>query len=63
MVIMGVESSFRNVSVFHTDLMLARPKIKFSEETGTMEFIKKTINDWDGKLIFDSQFIEDMEIK
>ena len=60
---MGVESSFRNIILFHMDLVVSRSTIQFGEEVGTIEFIKDIINDWDGKLIFNSQFIEGMEIR
>lgn len=63
MVFVGVERNLRNVNLFHAYLAVAWSKIQFREEDGTMEFIEEIINDWDGKLIFDSQFIDDTEIK
>lgn len=63
MAFVGAESSVRNVNLFQADLVVAWSKIQFGGEYGTMEFTKEIINDWDGKLIFDSKFIEGAKIQ
>jgi hypothetical protein len=37
--------SFRNVLLFHMDLVVSRMKIKFSKELGATIFIQEVIND------------------
>jgi hypothetical protein len=44
------------------NLMVPRPKIQLGEDVCTMKFIKKVLNDRNGKLIFDSLRIEFAEI-
>jgi hypothetical protein len=61
--LMSVKGHLRNVSLFHTDLVIARAKIKFGEELGTTQFIQEAINDRDGKFIFDGEFIEGTEVR
>ena len=61
--LVGAENNFKNVNLFHKYLVVAWSKIQFGEEVGTMHFIKQITNDQDGKLIFDSQFIEGTKIK
>jgi hypothetical protein len=61
--LMSAKGRLRNVSLFHTDLVIARAKIKFGEELGTTQFIQEVINDRDGKFIFDGEFIEGTEVR
>jgi hypothetical protein len=37
--LMSSKGSLRNVCLFHTDLVVARTKIKFSKELGATQFI------------------------
>jgi hypothetical protein len=48
--LMSAKGHLRNVRLFHTDLVIARAKIKFGEELGTTQFIQEVINDWNGNL-------------
>ena len=60
---MSYECSLRNVCLFHTDLVVARKKIKFSKELGTTQFIQEVINDRNGKFFFDGEFVEGTKIR
>jgi hypothetical protein len=40
--LMSAKGRLRNVKLFHTDLVIARAKIKFGEELGTTQFIQDT---------------------
>jgi hypothetical protein len=60
--LMGVKGCLGNVGLFHTDLVIARAKIKFSEKLGTTQFIQEVINDRNGKFVFDGEFIESTEV-
>jgi hypothetical protein len=51
-----------NVCIFHTYLVIARVKIKFSKELGATQFIQEVINDRDGKFVFNDQFVEGTEV-
>jgi hypothetical protein len=44
-------------------LVVARMKIKFSELLSTTQFIQEIINDRNGKLVFDGDFIEGTEVR
>ena len=61
--IMSAKVHLRNVILFHTDLVIARAKIKFGEELGTTQFIQEVINDRDGKFVFDGEFIESTKLR
>jgi hypothetical protein len=61
--LMSVKGCLRNVGLFHTDLVIARTKIKFGEELGTTQFIQEVINDRNGKFLFDGEFIESTEVR
>ena len=50
--LMSYNGSLRNVCLFHTDLVVARTKIKFSKELGATQFIQEVINDRNGKFFF-----------
>ena len=53
---MSYKGSLRNVCLFHTDLVVARMKIKFSKKLGTTQFIQEVINDRNGKFVFNGEF-------
>jgi hypothetical protein len=57
------KGSLRNVCLFHTDLVVARMKIKFSKELDATQFIQEVINDKNGKFFFNGEFVEGTEIK
>ena len=61
--LMSAKGHLRNVGIFHTDLVIARAKIKFGEELGTTQFIQEVINDQNGKFVFDGEFIEGTEVR
>jgi hypothetical protein len=63
MALMSSKGSIRNVSLFHTDLVVARTKIKFSKEMGTSQFIQEFINDRNGKFVFNGEFVEGVEVR
>jgi hypothetical protein len=58
--LMSSKGSLRNVCLFHTDLVVARMKIKFSKELGATQFIQEVINDRNGKFVFNGEFVEGM---
>jgi hypothetical protein len=51
--LMSAKGHLGNVRLFHTDLVIARAKIKFGEELGATQFIQEVINDRNGKFVFD----------
>ena len=53
MAFMGVKSCFRNVFLFHLDLMVSGAKIKFGEISSSMKFIEYIIYDWYRELVLD----------
>jgi len=54
--------SLRNVCLFHTDLVVARTKIKFSKELGATQFIQEVISDRNGKFVFNGEFVEGTKV-
>jgi hypothetical protein len=54
--LMIFKGSLRNVCLFHTNLVVARTKIKFSKELGTTQFIQEVINDENEKFFFNGEF-------
>jgi hypothetical protein len=60
--LMSSKESLRNVCLFHTDLVVARTKIKFSKELGATQFIQEVINDKNGKFVFNGEFVEGAEV-
>jgi hypothetical protein len=60
--LMSYKGSLRNVFLFHTDLVVARMNINFSIELGATQFIQELINDKNGKLVFNGEFFEGMEV-
>ena len=61
--LMSAKGHIRNVCLFHTYLVIARVKIKFSKELGATQFIQKVINDRNGKFVFNGQFVEGTEVR
>jgi hypothetical protein len=61
--LMSSKGSLGNVCLFHTYLLVAQMKIKFSEELGASQFIQEVINDMNGELVFDAKFVEGTEVK
>jgi hypothetical protein len=61
--LMSSKGSLRNVCLFHTDLVVARMKIKFSKELGTTQFIQEVINDRNGKFVFNGEFVEGAKVR
>ncbi|MCZ2221987.1 hypothetical protein NUW87_11560, partial [Corynebacterium pilbarense] len=60
--LMSSKGSLRNVCLFHTYLVVARTKIKFSKELGATQFIQEVINDKNGKFVFNGDFVEGTEV-
>jgi hypothetical protein len=54
--LMSSKGSLRNFYLFHTDLVVARMKIKFSKELSATQFIQEVINDINGKFLFNVEF-------
>jgi hypothetical protein len=63
MALMSSKASIRNVCLFHTDLVVARTKIKFSKELGDTQFIQEVINDRNGKYVYNGEFVEGAEVR
>jgi hypothetical protein len=61
--LMSSKGSLRNVRLFHTNLVVARTKIKFSKELGATQFIQEVINDRNGKFVFNGEFIEGTKVR
>jgi hypothetical protein len=61
--LMSSKGILRNFCHFHTDLVVARTKIKFSEELGATQFIQEVINDRNGKFVFNGEFVEGSEVR
>jgi hypothetical protein len=60
--LMSYKGSLGNVFLFHMDLVVSRMKIKFSKVLSTTQFIQEIINDRNGKLVFDGDFIEGVKV-
>jgi hypothetical protein len=61
--LMSSKGSLGNVYLFHMYLVVARMKIKFSEELGATQFIQEVINDRNGEFVFDGKFVEGTEAR
>jgi hypothetical protein len=61
--LMSSKGRLGNVCLFHTYLVIARAKIKFSKELGATQFIQEVINDRNGKFVFNGQFVEGMKVR
>jgi hypothetical protein len=61
--LMSSKGSLRNIFLFHTYLVVAQTKIKFSKELGTTQFIQEVINDRNGKFVFNDEFFEGTEVR
>jgi hypothetical protein len=57
------KGNLRNVFLFHTYLVVARTKIKFSKELGTTQFIQEVINDRNRKFVFNGEFVEGTKVR
>jgi hypothetical protein len=62
-VLMIYKGNLGNVYLFHTYLVVARMKIKFSKEMGTTQFIQEVINDRNGKFVFNGKYVEGTKVK
>jgi hypothetical protein len=61
--LMSAKGCLGNACLFHTYLVIAQAKIKFSKELGATQFIKEVINDRNGKFVFNGQFVEGTEVR
>jgi hypothetical protein len=61
--LMSYKGSLINVFLFHTDLVVARTKIKFSKELGATQFIQEVINDRNEKMVFNGEFVEGTKVR
>jgi hypothetical protein len=61
--LMSSKGSLGNFYCFHTYLVVARTKIRFSKELGTTRFIQEVINDTNGKFVFNGKFVEGMKVR
>jgi hypothetical protein len=61
--LMSCKGSIRNVYLFHTDLVVARTKIKFSKEMGSNQFIQEVIDDRNEKFVFNVEFVEGSKVR
>jgi hypothetical protein len=61
--LMSSKESLGNVCLFHTYLVVARMKIKFSKELATTTFIQEVINDRNEKFVFNGKFVEGTEVR
>jgi hypothetical protein len=55
---MNSKCDLRNVYLFHTYMVVARMMIKFSKVMSIVQFIQEIINDMNGKVVFDGEFVE-----
>jgi hypothetical protein len=63
MALMSSKGRLGNVCLFHSYLVIARVKIKFSKELGTTQFIQEVINDRNEKFVFNGQFVEGTKVR
>jgi hypothetical protein len=61
--LMSSKGSLGDVNVLHTYLVVARTQIKFSEILSTTQLIQEIINDRNGKLVLDGEFIEGTKVR
>ena len=61
--LMSSKGHLGDVCLFHTYLVIAQEKIKFSKELGSTQFIQEVINDRNGKFIFNGQFVEGKKVR
>ena len=59
---MSSKGSLGNVYLFHTYLVVAQTKIKFSEVLSTTQLIQEIINDRNGELVLDGDLIEGTKV-
>jgi hypothetical protein len=56
--LMSSKVSLGNVCLFHTYLVVAQMKIRFSKELGATQFIQEVVNERNGKFVFNGKFVE-----
>ena len=61
--LMSAKGHLGNVYLFHTYIVIAQAKIKFSKELGATQFIQEVINDMNGKFVFNGQFVEGTKVR
>jgi hypothetical protein len=61
--LMSLKGSLQHVSFLHMYLVVATTQIKFSEVLSTTQLIQEIINDKNGKLVLDGEFIEGTEFR
>jgi hypothetical protein len=61
--LMSLKCNLRDVCLFHTYLVVAIMKIKFSKELSTTQFIQEVINHRNGKFVFNGEFVEGVEVR
>jgi hypothetical protein len=59
---MSSKGSIADVFLFHTYLVAARMEIKVFKVSSTTQFIQNIINDRNGKLVFDCEFVEGTKV-
>jgi hypothetical protein len=60
--LMNSKGSLGDVNVLNTYLVVARTKIKFSEVLSTTQLIQEIINDMNGNIFLDGEFIEGTKV-
>jgi hypothetical protein len=61
--LMSCKGILGNVFLFHTYLLVAQIKIKFSKQLGATQFIQEVINENNGKFVFNGKFVEGTEVR
>jgi hypothetical protein len=61
--LMSSKGSLGDVIVFHMYLVVARMQINFSEILSTTQLIEEIINERNGKLVLDGEFIEGTKVR
>ena len=59
---MSSKGSLGNAFLFHMYLVVDRMEIKFRKVLITTQLIQNVINDGNGKIVFDCEFVESMKI-
>jgi hypothetical protein len=61
--LMSLKGSLVDVNILHTYMVVSITKIKSSEVLSTTQPIQEIINDMNGKLVVDGEFIEGMKVR
>jgi hypothetical protein len=61
--LMSLKGSLGDVNFLHTYLVVTKMQIKFSDVLSTTQLIQDIINDRNGKLVLDGEFIEGMKVR